>query len=124
LIVSQLQDPAQVSLRTHFDLSTVRVLITTSWLLFTIALVLPFCFAGAVDDRILSDLKKDHVGSVALLYVLIGGAFICLSLVVAAYVDEVGFLMMRLISAIPVTFVLMVLRVNVIYALSYFGTAG
>jgi hypothetical protein len=113
LIVSQLQDPAQVSPRTHFDLSTVRVLIATSWLLFRVALVLPFCFAGDVDDRILSDLKKDHVGSVALLYVLVGGAFICLSLVVAAYVDVVGFLMMRLISAIAVTFVLMVLRVNV-----------
>lgn len=113
LIVSQLQDPEQIAQGYHFKLSTVRILIATSWLLFTVALVLGIYLGGAVKSSSSPESQKgQRTLAVILLYPLIGGAFICLSLAVAAYVDIVGFLILGLVLSIPVVVMPVVLFVK------------
>lgn len=103
LIVSQLQDPAEVSRRHHFDLSTVRIFIATSWFLFTVALVLGILLASAIKSTRDAEWKKrQRILAIIFLYPLIGVALILLSLSVAAYVDVVGFLMLGLVLFYPV----------------------
>ncbi|SPO07442.1 uncharacterized protein DNG_10136 [Cephalotrichum gorgonifer] len=102
LIVSQLQDPAEVSRGHRFDLSTVRIFIATSWLLFTVTLVLGILLAIAIKNTKDAKWKKRQRRlSIIILYSLIGAALILLSLTVAAYVDVVGFLMLGLILFYP-----------------------
>jgi hypothetical protein len=103
LIVSQLQDPAEVSRRHHFNLSTVRIFIATSWFLFTVALVLGILLASAIKSTRDAEWKKrQRILAIMFLYPLIGVALILLSLSVAAYVDVVGFLMLGLVLFYPV----------------------
>lgn len=102
LIVSQLQDPQEVSRRHHFDLSTVRILISVSWFLFTVTLVLGIFLGGTVKSSSTSESREgQRMLAVVLLYPLIGAAFICLALTVAAYVDVVGFLILGLVLSGP-----------------------
>lgn len=117
LIVSQLQDPVGVSQKQFFDLSTVRILIAVSWFLFTILLGLSFLLNGWVQYKWLRKEKElrrhlvfeDYAPLLILVYAIMIGAFICLSLVVAAYVDAVGFLATALVSLLGVTVVLLAL---------------
>ncbi|EHK25532.1 uncharacterized protein TRIVIDRAFT_62208 [Trichoderma virens Gv29-8] len=87
LIVSQLQDPTEVSKAHHFDLSTVRIFISISWLLFTITLVLSI-FLGVLDahGRLSDDSIRKYLALI-IIYLLNIGAFTFLALTVAAYVD-------------------------------------
>lgn len=103
LIVSQLQDPLSgVASKKIFDLSTVRILIATSWLSFTTTLILSFFLSGMLKwwrSRPNSS-ANDGFWVLGLLYVLMGGAFFCLSLAVAAYVEVVGFIAIDIIGSI------------------------
>ncbi|KAH7459116.1 hypothetical protein FOMA001_g20264 [Fusarium oxysporum f. sp. matthiolae] len=88
LIVSDLKDPKGVSRKHIFDLSTVRILLASSWLLFMMALSLSFSVPQIW--RKTKRLSKALLWKA--LYLLDIAAVICLSLVVAAYVEVVGFL--------------------------------
>ena len=116
LIVSQLQDPIEVSHRHHFDLSAVRILIASSWLLFTLQLMLSFFLAGWVRYTSLKlnstkhGFKQRDRGShsfvFAILYSLFVSAFMCLALVVAAYVDAVGFVAVAFVTVLALMVIL------------------
>jgi len=116
LIVSQLQDPVEVSRRHHFDLSTVRILIASSWLLFTLQLMLSFFLAGWVrytslklNSTKLGFKQRDrgsHSFVFAILYSLSVGAFMCLALVVAAYVDAVGLVAVAFVTLLALMVIL------------------
>lgn len=97
LIVSQLQDPSEVSKTCHFDLSTVRIFISISWLLFTIALVSSIFLAVLDENDFLSYGSLQQKLAVFLMYLLEIAAFTLLALTVAAYVDVVGFLLLALV---------------------------
>ena len=103
LIMSQLQDPEDgVARHSLFNLSTVRILIATSWLLFTVTLILSFFLLGWLKHQQAKAWHSESDGywMVALLYFFIMGAFICLSLAVAAYVDVIGFIAVALLGAL------------------------
>ena len=104
LIISQLQDPEDGTVARHslFNLSTVRILIATSWLLFTVTLILSFFLLGWLKHLQGKAFHSESDGywMVALLYFFIMGAFICLSLAVAAYVDVIGFIAVALLGAL------------------------
>jgi hypothetical protein len=106
LIVSQLQDPlAGVAAKRMFDLSTVRIFIAVGWLLFTITLVLSFLLSASLKWWMARPNSSATAGYcvTGLLYLLMAGAFLCLSLAVAAYVDAVGFTAAGIIGAIIAT---------------------
>jgi hypothetical protein len=111
LIISQLQDPEDGTVARHslFNLSTVRILIATSWLLFTITLILSFFLLGWLKHLQGKTFHSENDGywMVALLYFFIMGAFICLSLAVAAYVDVIGFIAVAILGtllSLPIVF--------------------
>lgn len=113
LIVSQLQDPQEVSRRHHFDLSTVRILISASWLLFTVTLILGIFLGGTVKSSSTSESRKgQRTLAIILLYPLTGAAFICLALAVAAYVDVVGFLIISIVLFIPIVIMPLILCIK------------
>ncbi|KAK1749755.1 hypothetical protein QBC47DRAFT_395267 [Echria macrotheca] len=109
LIVSTLQDPAQVSSTPQFDASTVRIFIAISWLLFTIALIASILLAVFVakrNDR--DDNESRQWLAVCVLYPLEFGAFVFLALTVAGYVDVVGFLTLGIVVS-PIVMVMILL---------------
>jgi hypothetical protein len=108
LIVLQLQDPAEVSKAHHFDLSTVRIFVATSWLLFTVTLLLGILLSVILKLIENANTKKVlHIWVLVSLYLLQGGAFTFLALAVAAYVDVVGFLVLGLVWSVPVIWMLL-----------------
>ncbi|KAK0651291.1 hypothetical protein B0T16DRAFT_403547 [Cercophora newfieldiana] len=102
LIVSTLQDPAEVSSAHRFDLSTVRIFIAISWFLFTVALVLSVFLPGFVAKENRDENNETRRNLVLfILYSLEIGAFIFLALTVAAYIDVVGFLIIGMVVGLP-----------------------
>lgn len=93
LISVELADPKDISRKLYFNMSTVRIFLSISWLLFMITLGLSFFLAGMIKARN-DDSMWDRVDAVsaALLYVLILCSVLFLGLVVAAYVAWVGFI--------------------------------
>jgi len=82
LILSTLQDPKEASIWKLLDLRTVRILLAVSWFLFMLTLALSFTIGS----------NKHTKASVwKTLYLLDIAAVACLSIVVAAYVEVVGF---------------------------------
>lgn len=134
LIVSQLQDPlSDVATKQIFDLSTVRILIATSWLLFTTTLIFSFLLAAMLKwwRSHPNSSVNDGFWILGLLYVLLGGAFLCLSLAVAAYVQVVGFIAVAVIGSIclvPVVAFVVALVLNRVEPIQFidhiFLTAG
>lgn len=134
LIVSQLQDPlSDVASKHIFDLSTVRILIATSWLLFTTTLIFSFLLAGMLKwwRSHPNSSVNDGFWILGLLYVLLGGAFLGLSLAVAAYVHVVGFIAVAVIASIcllPVAALVVALVLNRVEPIQFidhiFLTAG
>lgn len=119
LIVSRLQDPGDVSKAHHFDLSTVRVFISISWLLFTIALVLSI-FLGVLDAHgVLFGGSTERCLALIVMYVLEIGAFTFLALTVAAYVDAVGFLLLALAFGTPICVALLSLCVGISFGVLF-----
>ncbi len=111
LIESQLQDPLSgVASKKIFDLSTVRILIATSWVLFTMTLIFSFLLAGVLKwwRSRPSSSANDGFWVLGILYVLMGDAFVCLSLAVAAYVEVVGFIAVGIIGLISLPLVIFV----------------
>jgi len=82
LILSTLQDPKEASRWALIDLRTVRILLAISWLLFMVTLALSFTWDGQ---------KRTRAWRWKTLYLLDIAAVACLSVVVAAYVEVVGF---------------------------------
>ena len=85
LIAVDLKDPAEISKTHYFDLSTVRIFLAVSWLLFMIALGFSFFLAGIIKDREENTMwgRLDAVASGSL-YVLVLSAVLFMGLVVAA----------------------------------------
>jgi hypothetical protein len=101
LVVSQLHDPEDGVTRSHLsDLSTVRIPIATSWVIFTVTHILSFFMLGFLEVRKSEFDKPMNEGYriVALLYSLVAAAFVSLSLAVAAYFKVVGFLAVTMIG--------------------------
>ncbi|KIW24530.1 hypothetical protein, variant [Cladophialophora immunda] len=92
LIVTDIKDPRLVSRHGWIDLSTVRIMLATSWILFMAVLSLSFSFGQR--------LKNHNSGSMPFLtvYILELAAVMCLSFVVAAYVEVVGYVGIALVS--------------------------
>jgi hypothetical protein len=88
LIISDLKDPRLVSRHGIFDLSAVRVIISVAWMLFMLVLTLPFGFAQRLRK---AEKRKKYMYSMAF-YILEVAAVICLALVVAAYVEVIGYI--------------------------------
>ncbi|KAH8779488.1 hypothetical protein F5882DRAFT_148806 [Hyaloscypha sp. PMI_1271] len=111
LIISDIKDPHEISQHGRFDLSTVRILLAVSWMLFMIVLSLSFSLAqkfkheSAEEDE---EKKDGPTGLATVVYVLELGAVMCLSLVVAAYVEIVGYIMVALVSIVVVALALKV----------------
>ncbi|PMD31505.1 hypothetical protein L207DRAFT_572729 [Hyaloscypha variabilis F] len=118
LIVSDIADPRSISRHGRFDLSTVRILIAVAWMLFMIALSLSFSAGqsvkrdGSERTPTRSERKRRRQKDKMLwagVYVLEWAAVTCLSLVVAAYVEVVGYLMVGLVCLVVVALVLKLL---------------
>ncbi len=109
LIVSNLQDPAEVSKTNYFDISTVRIFIATSWLLFTLTLFSSVYLAAVVMIAPTAQTNEPQRSlAKGTVYALLFGAFTCLALTVTAYVDVVGFLLLAVLGLLPMF--LLVLR--------------
>jgi uncharacterized membrane protein YhaH (DUF805 family) len=89
----------------------VRILLAVSWMLFMIVLSLSFSLAqkfkheSAEEDE---EKKDGPTGLATVVYVLELGAVMCLSLVVAAYVEIVGYIVVALVSIVVVALALKV----------------
>lgn len=102
LIPSSLQDPKELSRDAIFSLKTVRLLLSISWLLFMVTLSLSFSFAQRLADS--SEVVR--VLASQTVYLLDVAAVLCLALIVAAYVEAVGYLMVALITVVAVFVIL------------------
>ncbi|KAE9366616.1 hypothetical protein N431DRAFT_562003 [Stipitochalara longipes BDJ] len=130
LIVSDIADPHAVSRHGRFDLSTVRILLAVAWMLFMVVLSLSFSIGQKVKhDSSEKGLykwekkrreRKNKILSTGV-YVLELAAVTCLSLVVAAYVEVVGYIMVALVFLVVVALVLRFLgdRYYYIFASSF-----
>jgi hypothetical protein len=101
LIVTDIKDPKEVSRHGRFDLSSVRILLAVSWLLFMIALNFSFSFAQAMPQKRTS---VQILGS-KFVYVISIAAVLMLALVVSAYVEVVGYVGIGLASYIAIVVV-------------------
>ena len=136
VVVSDFKDPADldVSRKAYFDKSTVRIFLSISWLLFTLGLGAAPAFAIFInfnqqpkqkraalpqDDESPARLRTDtttpnwswlHAVASSVLYTLVLGGLMFLSLVVAAYVKVVGFVAVGFTSSIAVLVVLFQVR--------------
>jgi len=100
LIAVELQDPLSVSRTHYFTTSTVRIFLSISWLLFMITLGCSF-FLGWMGS----------IHAAFILYILILSAIFFSSLVVAAYVEWVGFFAGALSGAlVPLVIVIILLQ--------------
>lgn len=118
LIVSNIADPRTVSRHGKFDLSTVRILLAVSWMLFMVVLSLSFSIGQSVmrdsGEKRLSiserRMRRRINGVLSTgLYVLQLTAITCLSLVVAAYVEVVGYVMVALVFVVVAAILLRLL---------------
>ncbi|KFZ24390.1 hypothetical protein V502_01147 [Pseudogymnoascus sp. VKM F-4520 (FW-2644)] len=94
LIVSDINDPHEISHKSKFDLSTVRIILAATWLLFMSALALSFSLPQTWQSRS----RRVKLLLWKSLYLLDIAAVICLSLVIAAYVEIVGYVGIALAS--------------------------
>ncbi|KAL6249299.1 hypothetical protein RBB50_004362 [Rhinocladiella similis] len=99
LIVTDIKDPRPISRHGWIDLSTVRILLATSWILFMAVLSLSFSVA--------QNFKRDNTGAMLsyLVYLLELAAVMCLAFVVAAYVEVIGYIGMALVSIVVLVIV-------------------
>lgn len=102
LIVTDIKDPELVSPHGKFDLSTVRIFLAVSWLLYMVALNFSFSFAQFMpgQDRARRILASKFV------YFLDIIASLLLALVVAAYVGVVGYVGIGLTSYVAIVVIL------------------
>ena len=104
LIAVELQDPLQVSRTHYFTISTVRIFLSISWLLFMLTLGCSFWLSTMGSN--------DFIGYI--MYILILTAILFSSLVVAAYVEWVGFLAVALSGLMAVVIPVVLCFQNII----------
>lgn len=102
LIVTDIADPREISKHGRFDLPTVRILLAISWLLFMVALNFSFSFA----QNATTFGARGRLVASKVVYFLDIVAVLMLSLVVAAYVEVVGYTGIALTSYVAVLVVL------------------
>jgi hypothetical protein len=87
-VASRSLRPSKLSSKIHFDKEAVRTLLSASWLLFVLAL--GFALVSQLKLRKSREWGAGLKGLELLLNGLVLGAFMCLSLAVAAFVPKVG----------------------------------
>jgi hypothetical protein len=110
LVISDIKDPHEVAQKdAKFDSSTVRIFLATSWLLFILDVGCTPFLAGFVRYYVTQDTGRwdeaERVSS-TVLFCLLTGAFMKLSLTVVAYVAVVGYIAVALTSCFAVLFAL------------------
>ena len=98
LIVTGIADPKEISQHSRLDLSTTRILLAVSWLLFGVVLNLSFSFAYTMPQMS----RGYQIMASKTMYFLAIAATVCLSLVVASYVEVVGFVGVAFASIVAV----------------------
>lgn len=102
LIVTQIADPKTISQHGKFDLSTTRILLAISWVLFMVVLNFSFSFGQTMPGYS----RGVQTFWSKIVYLVELAAVIFLSLVVAAYVEVVGYVAVGLASTIAICVVL------------------
>ncbi len=88
LILSNIADPKVISQHGRFDLSTIRILLAVSWLLFIVVLNLSFSFAQSMPRCS----RAWQIRASKIVYFLAIAAMMCLALVVSGYVEVIGYI--------------------------------
>jgi hypothetical protein len=88
LIISNIANPKVISQHGRFDLSTIRILLAVSWLLFIVVLNLSFSFAQNMPRYS----RAWQIRASKILYFLVIAAVMCLALVVVGYVEVIGYI--------------------------------
>lgn len=98
LIVTGIADPKEISQHGRLDSSTTRILLAVSWLLFMVVLNLSFSLAQKMPRQS----RGCQICVSKIMYLLATAPVICLSLVVASYVEVVGYVGIAFASVVAI----------------------